>query len=218
MAQLAEQYRPKAWAEVIGQDRIKAKIDTLRPRGLSGRGYWLNGPSGMGKTSIARLIAAEVASDWTTEERDAHDLTPRTIDELEARCSGRPLGGGGWCVIVNEAHGMGKATVRRLLTLFDRLPAWCTWIFTTTNEGQATFEDMDDGGPLLSRCTSLQLRKQGVAPLLARRAREIATSENMNGKPEAAYLKLVQDERMNMRAVLQRIEAGDMAEVGKETP
>jgi replication-associated recombination protein RarA len=212
MTQLAEQYRPRTWPEVIGQERIAEKLDTLRPRGLAGRGYWINGPSGMGKTTIARLIAAEVASDWATEERDAHDLTPRTIDELEARCSGRPLGGGGWCLIVNEAHGLSARSVRRLLTLFDHLPPWVTWIFTTTNEGQATFEDMDDGGPLLSRCTSLQLRKQGVAPLLARQAREIATAEHMDGKPEAAYLKLVQDERMNMRAVLQRIEAGDMAE------
>lgn len=210
MTQLAEQYRPRTWAEVIGQDKIRTKIDTLRPRGLAGRGYWINGPSGMGKTTIARLIAQEVAGEWTTEELDSHTLTPKTIDDLELRCAGRPLGAPGWCLIVNEAHGLNKASVRRLLTFFDRINAFTTVIFTTTTEGQAVFEELDDGGPLLSRCTKLQLAKQGVAPLLARRAREIATAENLNGQPEAKYLKLIQDERMNMRAVLQRIEAGDM--------
>ena len=123
----------------------------------------------------------------------------------------RPLGRG-VCMIINEAHGLTKASVRRLLTFFDRLQPWVTVIFTTTQEGQAVFEEMDDGGPLLSRCTKLQLAKQGVAPLLANRAREIAQAEHLDGQPESKYLKLIQDERMNMRAVLQRIEAGEMIE------
>lgn len=211
MAQLAEQYRPKTWSEVIGQDRIKAKVDTLRPRGLAGRGYWLNGPSGMGKTTIARLIAAEVSDDWQTEEIDSHKMTCATIDDLERQCSMRPLGRG-LCWTINEAHGLKKDSVRRLNTFFDRIQPWATIIFTTTQEGQAVFEELDDGGPLLSRCTKLQLAKQGVAPLLAKRAKEIAMAEGLDGKPVAAYLKLVQDERMNFRAVLQRIESGDMAE------
>ena len=89
--------------------------------------------------TIARLIANEVSDEWTIDEIDAHTLTPRTIDEIEARCAGRPLGGKGWAIIVNEAHGMNKTTCRRLLTLFDRLPSWATWIFTTTTEGQLVF-------------------------------------------------------------------------------
>lgn len=210
--QLAEQYRPTTWDEVVGQDKIKAKIDLLRKRGLSGRGYWINGPSGLGKTTIARMIASEVADDFTTDEIDSHTMTPRVIDELERQCAGKPIGGRGWCLIINEAHGLDKRAVRRLLTFFDRINAWTTIVFTTTNEGQQVFEELDDGGPLLSRCTKLQLQKQGVAPLLAKRAREIAQSEGLDGQPESKYLRLVQQERMNMRAILQRIEAGEMVE------
>ena len=55
--QLQDQYRPRLWTEVVGQDKILAKIDQLRNRGLSGRAYWLSGQSGVGKTTIARLIA-----------------------------------------------------------------------------------------------------------------------------------------------------------------
>lgn len=208
--QLCEQYRPQRWSEVIGQDKVAAKIAALRKRGLAGRGYWVSGPSGMGKTTIARLIAAEVAEPWAVEELDATTLTTADVNAMAKRFAGRPLGASGWAVIVNEAHGLRKDTLRSLLTLFDRLPAWATVIFTTTTDGQQTFEELDDGGPLLSRCTRLQLAKQGVAPLLAARAREIATAEGLDGQPIEKYMKLVQDERMNMRAVLQRIESGDM--------
>lgn len=46
--QLAEQYRPRAWGDVVGQDRAVAKIDNLRPRGLAGRAFWVSGQSGTG--------------------------------------------------------------------------------------------------------------------------------------------------------------------------
>src|SRR5262245_17092896 len=55
---LAEQYRPRAWADVVGQDRAVNRIQGLVKRGLGGRAFWLSGQSGTGKTTIARLIAA----------------------------------------------------------------------------------------------------------------------------------------------------------------
>ena len=57
MSTLFEQYRPRAWSDVVGQDKIVARIQLLAKRGLAGRAYWLSGQSGTGKTSIARLIA-----------------------------------------------------------------------------------------------------------------------------------------------------------------
>ena len=81
--QLHEQYRPQTWGEVTGQDKVISKIDRLRARGLAGRAYWLSGQSGTGKTTIARLIAAEAATEWNTEEVDAIDLSAARIRELE---------------------------------------------------------------------------------------------------------------------------------------
>ena len=69
--QLTERYRPQTWADVAGQDKVVSRIRALAKRGLAGRAYWLSGQSGTGKTTIARLIAAEVASEWDTEEVDA---------------------------------------------------------------------------------------------------------------------------------------------------
>src|SRR5262249_48227960 len=79
----AEQYRPKTWADVAGQDAAVRAIRTVLERGWGGRAWWLVGPSGTGKTTLAKLIAAEGASDFTTEEHEAGSLTPAKVRELE---------------------------------------------------------------------------------------------------------------------------------------
>jgi replication-associated recombination protein RarA len=68
--QLHEQYRPRQWSEVIGQDKALERIGQLRKRGLAGRAFWLSGQSGTGKTTIAKLLAAEIAEPWSTVEID----------------------------------------------------------------------------------------------------------------------------------------------------
>lgn len=84
-------------------------------------------------------------------------------------------------------------------------------IFTTTRDGQEQlFEDQIDAGPLLSRCIPIRLTNQGLAPLFAKRAREIAREVHMDSRLDKAYLNLVQQCKNNLRAVLQAIEAGDM--------
>src|SRR5262245_8432250 len=81
--QLTEQYRPKSWDEVAGQDKVIGRIRALAKRGLAGRAYWLSGASGTGKTTIARLIAAEVAGEWDIDEIDAAALTVAQLRDIE---------------------------------------------------------------------------------------------------------------------------------------
>src|SRR5688572_26496950 len=76
MPGLADKYRPATWEEVVGQDKVVSRLRALAKRGgLAGRAYWLSGQSGTGKTTIARLIAAEVADRFLIEELDAAALT-----------------------------------------------------------------------------------------------------------------------------------------------
>ena len=72
------------------------------------------------------------------------------------------------------------------------------------------FEDYDDAGPLLSRCTRLEFASRNVAKPLAIRAKWIAEQEGLDGRPLEDYIRLVNEHNANMRAVLNDIEAGCM--------
>lgn len=209
---LHEQYRPRQWSDLVGQDKAVATINGLRKRGLGGRAFFISGVSGSGKTTIARLIAADVADDWGITELDGGQVNTELLDQLQQDCQRRPLGKG-VCVIINEAHGLRSAAIRRLLVVVESLPQWVTIVLTTTSDQQEKlFDDCDDAHPLLSRCTVLALSRRDLAKPFAERARMIAQAEGLDGQPMERYIKLMQSCRNNLRAALQAIEAGEMAQ------
>ncbi len=210
---LSERYRPKTWSDIIGQDKVLAKLDRLRkrPGGLSGEAYWTTGPSGGGKTTIARLIAAELADPINVVEYDTpRQLSVADIDRIRDGYTYRPLFGSGQVFIVNEAHGLRRDQIERLLGAIENAPEWVTWIFTTTNEGQELFEEQLDAGPFGSRCVPLPLSRRGLAEPFAERAQQIARAEGLDGKPIEDYIKLAKRCKNNMREILREIESGAM--------
>ncbi len=211
MTCLHEEYRPKTWAEVIGQPKLLAQIDRLRPRGLTGRAFWIAGPSGSGKTTIARLLAGEVADPCLTDEIDGTSVSAGWLDQIDREQRGRPLFGSAYAWIVNEAHRIRSDLITRLLVMLDPVPGHAIYVFTTTSEAQQELWDRKlDSAPFLSRCVPFKTAPSRVE--FATRAKQIAEAEGLDGKPLDDYLILARECDGNFRAMLQAIENGRMVE------
>jgi len=211
---LYEQYRPKEFGQVLGQDKAVERIKKILQRGWGSRAWWISGSTGTGKTTLAKIIAAQGADDFYISEYDSADaMTTAEVDRMEREMHYLAPGKGGRAFIINEAHGLRKQTTRKLLGLLERLPRHVCVIFTTTKQSEdSLFEDQIDAHPLLSRCAKIELTNQGLANVFAEHCQSIARTENLNGKSLQAYIRLAQKCKNNCRQMLMAIETGEMLE------
>jgi len=210
MATLHERYRPKDWSEVAGQDEALAKIDRLRKSGgITGRAWWIRGPSGTGKTTIARLLAQEVAEPLLIEEVDAGAIDKCYLQGIQESLRYKPLFGSAHVWIFNEAHRIRADLMTAFLVMLDPVPSKAMFVFTTTDAAQKELWDKKlDSAPFLGRCEDIQLRSD-VLPF-CHRARKIAQECGVDGQPMDAYIKLYRRCKGSLREMLARVEGGEM--------
>ncbi len=206
-----EKYRPKSFDDVIGQDRVISLLKIMADKNdFGGRAFWITGNSGTGKSSIATLIAACLASNFTTFETTGRELTVSDLRNYPQYWRSRAITGDGWALIVNESHGLNRPIIEVLLNMLEKLPDHVVIIFTTTNDGNDIFEEQLDLSPFASRCISLKLTSRNLCEPFAIKAKQVAELENLDGRPIEDYVKLMKQCRNNLRQAYREIESGAM--------
>ncbi len=213
--QLYEKYRPTVWSDLVGQDRAIAVCQRIVERSGFDRGaFWIecagDNNSGVGKSSLAWVLARALADDFFIEPINGARLDKAAVRRIEESVHLTTWGVKPYRVwIVDEAHAITEGAVDALLPFLESLPRHCAVIFTTTRKVDEGLFGTDDG-PFASRCHKVKLTNQGLAKPFAERAKWIAEQEGLDGQPIEQYVKLLQSSRNNLRAALQRIEAGEM--------
>ena len=92
---------------------------------------WLQGGSGVGKTSMAWIIARMVAKDdFDIIEYDGAAVNKGAAHDISQSIGLCPMFGGWKVYIINEAHNLTAQAVQVFLTLLERLPEKRLIIFT----------------------------------------------------------------------------------------
>ena len=139
--ELISKYRPTLFKNVIGQGDICNSIQSALKQGR-GRTFLLAGPSGVGKTTIARIIAKKVGcTPINLHEVDGASNTG--IDAMRGITSHfdyKSFDNSARVVIVDECHAISTQAWKSLLKSIEEPPEDVYWVLCTTEIGKVPKE------------------------------------------------------------------------------
>ncbi len=213
---LARRWRPQTFDEVAGQQHVTVTLRNALKSERLPHAILLAGPRGVGKTSIARILAKCLNCDEGPTEKPCGRCAPcqeigasRSMDvqEIDAashtgvenvreiresiRYAAAP--GKHRIFIIDEVHMLSQAAFNALLKTLEEPPPRSLFIFATTDPRKIP-------QTVLSRVQWFDLKRLGPAELLSR-LREIASSESME-LPEGVLRALVREADGSLRDAL----------------
>jgi DNA polymerase III subunit gamma/tau len=138
---LYRKYRSKSLDEIVGQPHITTTLGNALKSGAISHAYLFTGPRGVGKTSIARILAHEVNELPYSDDSIHLDIieidaaSNRRIDEireLRERVHTAPTSAKYKVYIIDEVHMLTKEAFNALLKTLEEPPAHVIFILATT--------------------------------------------------------------------------------------
>ncbi len=135
MTELYKKYRPKKFNEIIGQTEAVKILTDLGIKGEIPHAILMSGPSGTGKTTLARILRKKLkCSDADYVEMNAADA--RGIDairDISQRVGSAPIGGRTRVWVVDEVHGLTSQAQDSFLKLLEDTPKHAYFVLLTTD-------------------------------------------------------------------------------------
>jgi DNA polymerase-3 subunit gamma/tau len=204
---LARKYRPQKFSDVIGQEHVTRTLQNAIAQERIAHGYIFSGHRGIGKTTVARILAMALncrsgsndrpvtepcgVCDSCTEIRNGNSVdvieidaaTNRGIDEireLREAARYRPARDRFKIYILDEAHQITDAAFNALLKTLEEPPSHVIFMMATTQP-----EDIPQ--TIRSRCQHFSYRAMKFEDIMGQ-LRDIVTKENIPADEDSLAL------------------------------
>lgn len=206
MATLYRQYRPQRFSELIGQDHIRQTLQGALSHDRTGHAYLFAGPRGVGKTTVARLLAKainclspevdgakgtfepcgtctlcqDITGGRCLDVMEIDAASNRGIDEireLRDKIKFAPSAGKFKVFIIDEVHMLTKEAFNALLKTLEEPPAHAKFIMATTELHKVPVT-------ITSRCQVFMFKKANASDLSTTLA-EVGAAEGYKLEPDA---------------------------------
>lgn len=139
---LYRKYRSKSLDEIVGQSHVTDVLRRALESGKIAHAYLLTGPRGVGKTSIARILAHEINKLPYTDESEHLDIIEidaasnngvDDVRELRDKARIAPTSAAKKIYIIDEVHMLSKPAFNALLKILEEPPEHIVFILATTD-------------------------------------------------------------------------------------
>jgi DNA polymerase-3 subunit gamma/tau len=139
---LYRKYRSKSLSEIVGQSHVTNVLKRSLEQGRISHAYLLTGPRGVGKTSIARILAYEINKLPYSEDATNLDIIEidaasnngvEDVRELREKVQIAPVAADKKIYIIDEVHMLSKAAFNALLKTLEEPPEHAVFILATTD-------------------------------------------------------------------------------------